>query len=194
MKSVKSVKNLLYWVAMTTLAVLVLVQLATGRDGTSTSHAVNYVGLMAGSRIEASVRETSDPTGHLALSDLAQGLCTYVAVYAPRCGGSQVGLMQWRQVLASYDETYHTPGEWQVLWVSVDPLSHNEPSIFDGLPFRVFEVVTQGTLEAEAQIEAYPAHLVLDRDGRLVQAGVGLPFPEPDRLSSDCTLDSLTQP
>jgi hypothetical protein len=59
---------------------------------------------------------------------------------------------------------------------------------------QVATVDSAGPLMRELGLRAYPAHLVIDREGRVRAAGMGATLPRLEALRPDCTIDSTATP
>ena len=120
------------------------------------------------------------------LSDIAPGQCRYVVLYSTRCGPSMALARQWTQDLEAVPGSRAVPAGWEALWIAVEDSS--------GVEFPAAAVVghyrsKRPTALARALgVTAYPAHIILDRAGRVVAGDVGAPLRALEAYQADCTI------
>jgi hypothetical protein len=143
-----------------------------------------WVAAEAGSRIEVELSSPGkDPTPLSTL--LTPGRCTLVMVGSTTCGASVSAAQRWRFHASAEELSARLPG-WDFIWIVDGDSIPEEPFPSTGTPrFFRWEPPYMGQ---KAGIRAYPAHLVLDGEGRVVQGDVGIPLPQLDDFSPDCTM------
>jgi hypothetical protein len=82
------------------------------------------------------------------------------------------------------------PSNWVALWLSVEDSASSAAALAPDFPFARYFRATAERLEPALGLRAYPAHVVLDRLGRVVTGGIGAPLPTPDQLSPACEFAS----
>lgn len=123
------------------------------------------------------------------LSQVSSGSCRLVVVYSPNCGASLDQARRWAQDAAADPERRLVPEGWQAIWVAGIPTDSTGTRLPHTLPVQVAAVDSAGPLLDELGLRAYPAHMVLDREGRIKAAGIGATLPRLEALRPDCTID-----
>lgn len=181
-----------YGLLIAGLSVLLLVQLAAqarmSGDGQEPLPAVGpYVDAQVGASVDVPVARPNGGTS-TPLSEVALGTCSYVVIYSPTCPASVNAAKRLRRRALDWGLDSLVPNDWVVVWVSVEDGSASKGILPDDFPFQRYHRSGTARLEPAIHLRAYPAHLVLDRDGRVVTSGVGVSLPEKKRLSSSCRI------
>jgi hypothetical protein len=121
------------------------------------------------------------------LSDLAAGTCRYVVIYSPQCAASKVLARQWQQQL-NRERGEPFPPEWTAVWVSVVDSTRGTGFFPAGFSLARAYAAAGSQLSLETGVHAYPAHLLLDRDGIVAGGGLGAPLPPRSAFHSDCSV------
>lgn len=150
------------------------------------------IGARVGEPVSALVR-LSDST-RARLSEVSSGSCRLVVVYSPDCAASLDQAVRWTQDAAADPEGRLLPEGWKAIWVSAVPTDTTGSRLPQALPVQVATVDSAGPLAGELGLRAYPAHLVLDREGRVREAGMGATLPRLEALRPDCTINSAGVP
>lgn len=135
------------------------------------------------------VIEAVAPSGRT--SDLVadgSGTCHIVIIASPTCGACASARDQWvRDAVVLGAEEVEVPG-WTRTWVVMADEETTSEFRDARLPAHL-RWTPDAALVARFGLTAVPAYVLLDRDGRLVQAGTGAPFPLGHATSGGCTLD-----
>jgi hypothetical protein len=151
-----------------------------------TEDSQGYDGLQVGARPKSQL--ILDPSDQpQALADFGAGKCRYVVFYWSECSHCGTLAFQWRQDIAIEGPDI-LPRDWTVVWVSrlANPVTEfplpSEP-VFTGRP------VSDDAFSKEFGITAFPYYAVVDRNGRLLERGVGGRLPEKHRFNTDCSVE-----
>jgi hypothetical protein len=78
-------------------------------------------------------------------------------------------------------------GPWKAVWVQVS--DSMTPGFFPAdFKWPVLRTESASELISQIKLRAFPVHLILDRNGAVVEGSVGAAFPQADNLRDDCTL------
>lgn len=139
-----------------------------------------------GSPVQTPVSDASGTV--MPTSNIALGSCVFAVVYSPTCPACLETRKSWVKAEDSESITRSLAPKWKVLFVSVGDSVETRSALAANFPFAVLRVEKLGQLEQELGVTAYPAHFILDRQGRFVQGGVGAPVPQIDQFAPDCTV------
>lgn len=168
-------------------AVLQAIGFAAGlSDSTSPSAAHgSYVGAKPGERLDVDIVQASaDPAS---LSDVGAGSCRYVVIVSPTCSASIAMARTWQQARRA-EGGAEVPNGWRVVWVAVGDSVASRLAFETGPANPIWVPAEPEAFMAALKVRAYPAHLILNRSGRLVSGDVGARLYAQDAYHDDCTI------
>lgn len=179
-----------YLLSVVMLGILALAQAIdyyTGGTAGDTT-APSYITARAGATIGVPVLTRGAPAP-ASLSSVGAGSCRYVIVYSLNCGASRAMARRWKDQLAAEGPSAQlSPPGWRVIWARIEPPPTPDDSDLVNLPVTLVSSAALGSLEQEFHIRAFPVHILLDRDGRIVSAGGGAEAPPYESFRKDCRL------
>lgn len=116
------------------------------------------------------------------ISSIEQGYCRYVVVYSTTCAAARGTAAQWQRFART--EPVRLPDDWKILWVSLDPLSDADVLADTDFPWATYEFETPG----RTGLTTTPSHLLLDREGRVLEVAPGAALWKAERYAPDCTI------
>lgn len=129
---------------------------------------------------------------HGALSSYSARSCRYVIITTPTCSAAANSFRQWRQDLAG--DPHPFPDGWAALWVTTGDSTSGRSFLSDAFPVeRLFYSAGPGLI-TELSLNAFPAHVILNWEGRIVEGGVGARLPPKRAFRPDCTIVDDTSP
>lgn len=136
------------------------------------------------------VEVTGRPLGGEA-EDLVQesdGDCRYFVVVDPTCSSCRVALRRWARDAARDSTAGRFPG-WHVSWLVM--ASPESARTFVGSQERLpvaWASLDDAVLMRQLGADAFPWWFTLDREGRLMDSGVGARLPIGDALTPQCQI------
>lgn len=124
----------------------------------------------------------------LPVSGIAGGKCVLAVVYSPTCSASTEAASEWTEAVRADSLYASVAAAWRIVFVSVGESASTVKAFPRDFPFDVFRVEKVGQLEAELGISGYPAHFVLDRQGRFVEGSVTAPVPPRIAFRRNCLI------
>jgi len=176
-------------VVIAALGLLALLQWSWRRsDGATEAGPGRWLAVEPGQEITTRVTSGGRAVGPIAMQ--GAGKCRYIVIFSTSCGASSTAAKQWGVTLREQNYFADHASDWEILWVSSE--AEPAPAGFfpDDFPVPIFASESPGALVKELGIRAYPAHLVLDRQGRVVKGDVGAPIPTSDDLRRDCQIEA----
>lgn len=178
--------NRLYFLAVSSLTVLAVVQALRQLPGMPRDGVSKLVDSPTGARLNSLV-VSSQHVGPLALSDVGSGTCRYIVIYSHQCGASRTLARQWyQQLFRERGEPF--PHDWTVIWASVTDSAAGAGFFPHGFPLDAVFAAAGSRLAEEAGVHAYPAHIVLDRAGVVRSGEVGARLLPRTAFRSDCSV------
>lgn len=124
--------------------------------------------------------------GRRTLDQVGGGRCRLLIVYSATCGASAIALQQWaRQQRTSGPLTQEG---WTVAWIADEDSAAAAAALPTGFATPVYFAEHAGKPSDALGIRAFPVHIVLDRESRVVAADIGASIPERGALRPDCTI------
>lgn len=146
-------------------------------------------GLEVGDRVSFStLGPDSEP---VRIPDETVGSCAYLILADPTCGSCATARQRWARDVA-LQPGLAAPSGWAVRWVIMAPAAMAESFAIGGpgvLPVE-WSSMEDRRLLTRLGIAGFPAYAVLDREGGLVDSGVGARLPPRDAFRQDCTIDA----
>lgn len=178
-----------YWICVLALAAIAVTQ-AFGLAGLRSppSASAPFVEVTTGQLLTDSVVVAGRA---MPLASVSPASCRYIVVYSPTCGASAAAARQWAQAGDWRRDTLVPPG-WTAIWLSAYPASAGDSIVPSELPVVRASAQRRGQLEAALKLRAYPVSLVVDREGRVVDASVGAPLAPLHDMTADCRIRSST--
>jgi hypothetical protein len=126
-----------------------------------------------------------DAKASLFLSDVMPGRCRFVVLASRSCRWCDEMQISW--TVRDLNDRLDLPHDWGVFWVL---LEEEDLAFFDpAFPTRTYTTPRESRIEHRLRIPGVPSHLVLDREGRMLELSLG---GSPPRISApsaeDCTL------
>lgn len=169
------------------LILTAIVQTVTAfRASPSATSSTSMVDAPVGERVSMMIQGGGLETS-TALRDVAPGTCRYIVLYSPTCGASATLARQWAQDLAVPGNLPVPPG-WTTFWVSPTGWSSPDSPFPAPSGIATYYQVPGGGAQGSVLVRAVPAHMVLDRTGRVVEAGIGAPLLTHERYGEDCVI------
>lgn len=129
-----------------------------------------------------------DSTASWELSDLRPGQCRLVVIASSICPFCKEAAVRWTVTGLQRPEDLELPNGWQAFWVFIEP-GEPVPEFTDpSFPVQRYFASDNASFMVEAGVVAFPYHVVLNRDGTVIQAARGAPLPGDRTPRSDCTL------
>jgi hypothetical protein len=126
------------------------------------------------------------------LSEVEDGYCRYVIVASSVCPFSKQLAVRWTVAALRESRSALLPEEWRTFWVFVDPGPSASEFTDPQFPAPRFRASHNRVFMTQVGITGFPYHLVLDRHGRVVDAGTGGQLYEREAFRSNCTLRPTT--
>ena len=127
------------------------------------------------------------PDGRLTeLTDVAPGKCRYVVIYASSCSFARAAASDWRRI-AKHDEDL-LPDDWDVFWVSLEQLTDADILTHPDFPWSVYTVENPTEARGTIGMNGLPSHILLDREGKVVEAGSGVTLWKSTYYLPSCTI------
>lgn len=126
------------------------------------------------------------------VSSIGAGSCRLLIVFSATCGASSAAMKEWQR-LSAQSGTLTARG-WTLAWISADDSATTAVSVPKGFRYPIYFSTSAQDLPAALGVEAFPAHIVLGRDGRVVEADIGATMPESSDLRDDCSIVSARRP
>ena len=155
------------------------------RSSPETSGRTRWIDARVGQTLQS---EVVDPTSRVVkhLSDVDAGVCRYVVIVSPTCGASIDLSHQWRHGLAHEGSR---PKGWALLWVSAGDSTASFEALGPKFPVKLWFSATAHAVAEETKLRAYPVHVILDKQGRVVSSDIGAPLLPPQAYRTDCSID-----
>lgn len=175
------------WTACGALALVGTAVFQVARVARHTKGPAPYIGAEVGERLPIGVAQASKTP--MELSDVEPGTCRYVVLVSPSCGASIAAAKSWtRAQAADTVSSGAVPSGWKIIWISLgDTAATRRAFPSDGIgPLWVPKDV--GQFAAVLKVRALPAHVILDRSGRVVEGDVGARLLPLDAYRADCSI------
>lgn len=144
-----------------------------------------YVSAKPGESVDVLVRRAGSPVA--ALSQVGAGSCRLIVILSPTCSPSLEAVGHWRAAQRNAGGAPELPAAWQVIWVSSGDTA-SALKAFPSLAGKLWTAAQPGSIERSVGLRAYPAHVVLDRSGRIVSGDVGARLLPRTAYHEDCSV------
>jgi hypothetical protein len=143
-----------------------------------------YVSAKPGQSVDVLVRRAGSVAP---LSRVAAGSCRLIVILSPTCSPSLEAVGHWRAAQRDAAGAPELPAEWQVIWVASGDTA-SALKAFPSLAGKLWTAAQPGSIERSVGLRAYPAHVVLDRSGRIVSGDVGARLLPRTAYHEDCSV------
>lgn len=143
------------------------------------------VAVPVGAPVDLLVHEAGERSSQN-LRDIGTGSCRLIIVYSPTCGASLAAGRRWHQDIMASPDTVALPDGWTVAWLSIADSVATAGFLPEGFPLRRVYANTANEVASRLGIREFPAHLILDANGRILSGGVGAPLYQPGAYGADC--------
>lgn len=147
------------------------------------------VGPPLGALADVAVREAG-VRSHVRLADIGGGSCRFIIVYSPVCGASATAALRWHKDILASPDTAALPQGWTVAWLSVADSAASVDFLPKGFGLRRLYAENEAKVIAHLGIRAFPAHLILDAQGKILSGGPGAPLYRMEAYGSDCRVSA----
>jgi hypothetical protein len=124
-----------------------------------------------------------------AWSDLSSPSCRYIVLYSPTCPACRRLSNTWRGLWDA--DASPLPPTWRLVFVTEAELPDIDPVAAKGFPFRTNPLLSRSEWERFLKfvgLNAVPSHIILDKNGKLLETEIGAALWRSTQYADDCTI------